>query len=81
MSVAVPVIVGVAMWVSVHRHIVRVCGTQVQPAAHRLVGNMTTAYREFVDATIIHCHHQKWHRLTGKYQCGHQPGGHADGDE
>jgi hypothetical protein len=70
MSVAVPVIVGmvvgVVMWVSVHRHIVRVCGTQVQPVAQRLVGNMTTTYREFVDATMIHCHHQKWHRRTGK---------------
>jgi len=27
---------------------------------------MTTPCREFVDAACIHCHHQKWHRLTGK---------------
>jgi phosphoribosyl 1,2-cyclic phosphodiesterase len=28
---------------------------------------MTTPFRDSVDATGIHCHHQKWHRLAGMH--------------
>ena len=39
----------------------------LQPAVHgSLLESMTTRCREFVDASDIHCHHQKWHRLAGK---------------
>jgi hypothetical protein len=77
MSVAVPMIVGVAVGVAVgvvmrmrvHGHIVRGCGEECSlrgaPGRTALVGNMTTPYCEFVDGTRIHCHHQKWHSRAG----------------